>query len=313
MAVRVLIAGAAGVIGHPLTKILVAAGHDVVAVTRSASRRDLLRAAGAEPVICDALDAAALAGAVRAARPDAVVNQLTALPSRISPRRIARDIAATNRLRSEGARNLMAAAARAGVGHVVAQSLAFAYAPGGDGLRRESDSLHAGAPGAFAQAVRAVGDLERETLGTAGVRGAVLRYGYFYGPGTSYAAGGSIAADVRRRRFPIVGSGSGVFSFIHVSDAARATLAAVEKRAEGIYNIVDDEPAPVTEWLPAYARMLGAPAPRRVPVWLGRMLGGSYAVYLMTEMPGAANGYAKAALGWQPLRSSWRENLAATS
>jgi nucleoside-diphosphate-sugar epimerase len=309
----VLIAGAAGVIGQPLMKILVAAGHNVVAVTRSASKRDLLCAAGAEPVICDALNAAALDDAMRSARPDVVVNQLTALPARINPRRLARDAAATNRLRSEGARNLMAAAARAGVGHVVAQSLAFAYAPGGDRLKREGDSLFAGAPGGFAQAVQAVGDLERETLGTAGVRGAVLRYGYFYGPGTSYAADGSIAADIRRRRFPIVGSGSGVFSFVHVEDAARATIAAIEKGAEGIYNIVDDEPAPVIEWLPAYARLLGAPAPRRVPAWLGRMLAGPYGVYLMTEMPGAANDYAKAALGWQPLRPGWREDLASTS
>ena len=302
---RVLIAGAAGVIGRPLTRRLTAAGHDVAALTRSAPKREQLREAGAEPVICDALDAAALASAVEAARPDVVVNQLTALPPRISPRRIGRDLAATNRLRSDGTRNLMAAAAAAGVAHVVAQSVAFAYAPG-SGLRHESDPLYHAAPGAFDQAVRAICDLERATLGTVGVRGAVLRYGYFYGPGTSYAADGSITADVRRRRFPIIGDGSGVFSFIHVDDAASATLAAIEQHAEGAYNVVDDEPAPVADWLPAYARILGAPAPRRVPVWAGRALGGSYAVYLMTQLPGASNDHARAGLGWRPLQPSWR-------
>jgi nucleoside-diphosphate-sugar epimerase len=306
---RVLVAGAGGVIGRPLIGLLTAAGHEVVALTRSASKAEYLRAAGAEPVICDALQAAELARAVKAARADVVVNQLTALPARINPRRITRDLAATNRLRTEGTRNLMAAAA--GVAHVVAQSVAFAYAPGDGDLRRESDPLYHGAPDGFRPAVRAISDLEQATLRTAGVRGAVLRYGYFYGPGTAYAADGSIAADVRRRRFPIIGSGSGVFSFVHLDDAATATLAAIEQHAEGIYNIVDDEPARVSDWLPAYARILGAPAPRRLPPWAGRVLGGSYAVYLMIEMPGASNQHARAALGWRPQRPSWREDLAA--
>jgi nucleoside-diphosphate-sugar epimerase len=223
---RVLVAGAAGVIGRPLVGLLTAAGHEVVALTRSAAKAERLRAAGAEWVICDALQAAELARAVEAARADVVVNQLTALPPRINPRRITRDLAATNRLRTEGTRNLMAAAA--GVGHVVAQSVAYAYAPDNGELRRESDPLYHGAPDGFRPAVRAISDLEQATLGTAGVRGAVLRYGYFYGSGTSYAADGSIAADVRRRRFPIIGAGSGVFSFVHLGDAAMATLAAIE-------------------------------------------------------------------------------------
>jgi 2-alkyl-3-oxoalkanoate reductase len=201
------------------------------------------------------------------------------------------------------------------VAQVVAQSVAFAYAPDGDGLRCEGDPLYLRAPSGFAQAVADVADLERETLGKAGVPGAVLRYGFFYGPGTSYAADGSIAADVRRRRFPVIGSGSGVFSFIHVEDAAMATIAAIEQRAEGIYNIADDEPAPVADWLPAYAAILGAPPPRRVPVWAGRMVGDAYAVHLMTQLPGASNDHARAALGWRPLRPSWRggwrEDLAA--
>jgi nucleoside-diphosphate-sugar epimerase len=295
-----------------LVGLLAAAGHEVTAVTRSGAKQERLRSAGAEPVTCDALDAAALEKAVGSARPEVVVNQLTALPRRISPRRAGRDLAATNRLRSEGTRNLMAAAAAAGAAYVVAQSVAFAYAPGGGPqgpggrLRREADPLYRAAPGAFGQAVAAIAELERETLGNAAIRGAVLRYGFCYGPGTSYAADGSIAADVRHRRFPVLGDGAGVFCFIHVEDAARATLAAVEQRAEGVYNIVDEEPAAAADWVPAYAAILGAPAPRRLPLWLGRVLGGPYAVYLMTQMPGASNEYAKTALGWRPQRPSWR-------
>ena len=318
---RVLVAGATGVIGRPLVGLLTAAGHEVTALARSGAKQERLRSAGAEPVTCDALDAAALEKAVGAARPEVVVNQLTALPRRISPRRAARDLAATNRLRSEGTRNLMAAAAAAGVAHVLAQSVAFAYVPGGGrqgldvGLRREADPLYRVAPGAFAQAVTAIAELERETLGHAGIRGAVLRYGFFYGPGTFYAADGSIAGDIRRRRFPVLGDGAGVFCFIHVEDAAQATLAAIEQRAAGIYNIVDEEPAAAADWVPACAAILGAPAPRRLPLWLGRVLGGPYAVYLMTQMPGASNEHAKTALGWRPLRPSWRggfrEDLAA--
>jgi 2-alkyl-3-oxoalkanoate reductase len=321
--VRVLVAGAAGVIGGPLIKLLTAAGHEVTALTRSEAKQGPLRDAGAEPVICDALNAEALRSAAVAAHPEVVVNQLTAMPQRISPRQIGRDLAATSRLRTEGARNLMAAAAAAGAAHVVAQSVAFAYAPddgavgtsGGGALRRERDPLHGSAPGGFAQAVAAIAEVERVTRGSPQTRGVVLRYGFFYGPGTSYAVDGSIAADVRRRRFPVVGGGSGVFSFIHVEDAARATLAAIERRAEGVYNIVDDEPTAVAEWLPGYAEILCAPNPRHVPAWLGRMLGDPYAEYLMTKMPGASNEHARAELGWRPLRPSWRigfrEDLAA--
>jgi len=303
-----------------LAGLLAAAGHEVTALTRSGARQEQLRSAGAEPVTCDALDAAALEKAVGLARPEVVVNQLTALPRRISPRRAGRDLAATNRLRAEGTRNLMAAAAAAGVRHVVAQSVAFAYTPGGPQapagrLRSEADPLYRAAPGAFARAVAAIAELERETLGTTGIRGVVLRYGFFYGPGTAYAVGGWIAADVRARRFPVVGDGTGVFCFVHVEDAAQATLAAIGQQAEGVFNIVDEEPAPAADWVRAYAAILGAPAPRRLPLWLGQLLGGPYGVYLMTRMPGASNEHARAALGWRPRRPSWRggfrEDLAA--
>jgi nucleoside-diphosphate-sugar epimerase len=310
--VRVLVAGAAGVIGMPLVRLLSAAGHEVVALTRSQTKLEQLRLTGAVPVSCDALDAAALASAVAAARPEVVVNQLTALPPRISPRRIGRDLAATNQLRTQGCHNLLAAAAATDVAHVVAQSVAFAYAPDSgpglpnrDGLRQESAPLYCDAPGGFAAAVTAVAELERATLGCPGIGGAVLRYGFFYGPGTSYAADGSIAADVRRRRFPVIHPGSGTFSFIHVHDAALATLAVIEQRALGLFNIVDEEPAAVADWLPAYATMLGAPHPRQVPEWLGR-LAGPYAMYVMTQMPGASNDHAEAVLGWRPLQPSWR-------
>lgn len=318
MVVRVLIAGAAGAIGRPLIKVLSAAGHEVVGLTRSEAKLEELRRAGAEPVSCDALDEAALARAVAAARPQVVVNQLTAQPPGINPRRIGRDLAATNRLRTQGARHVMTAAAAAGATHVVAQSVAFAYDPNGapgqpprGGLRRESDRLYHDAPGAFAPAVAAVSELERVTLGSAGIRGAVLRYGFCYGPRTSFAADGSIAADVRRRRFPIIGSGAGVFSFIHTEDAAWATLAVIEQRGAGVFNIVDDEPARVADWLPVYAAILGAPPARRVPAWLGRLAGGPYATYLMTRMPGAANDHAKAVLGWRPRQPSWRAGFRA--
>jgi nucleoside-diphosphate-sugar epimerase len=308
--VRVLVAGAGGVIGRPLVRRLAAAGHDVTALTRSAAKQGMLADAGASPVICDAMDAPALAGAVAAARPDVVVNQLTALPARINPRRIGRDLAQTSRLRREGTRNLMTAAAAAGVAHAVAQSVAFAYAPGGDGLRSEGDRLYLDAHGAFGEMVAAIAELEHQTLGTPGIRGAVLRYGFFYGPGTSYAADGSIAADVRRGRFPVAGDGSGTFSFIHGEDAARATVAVIEQGAVGVWNIVDDEPAALADWLPAYAAMLAAPPPRRVPAWLARMAVGPYGAYLMTQMPGAANGHARETLGWRPERPTWRQQLA---
>jgi nucleoside-diphosphate-sugar epimerase len=306
---KIWIAGG-GVIGRRLASLLSSSGHEVTVATRTPARHALLHQAGAEPVACDALDGAALTNAVRHARPDVVVNQLTALPARINPRTIGRDLAATDRLRSQGARNLMHAARAADVRHVVAQSAAFAYAPSPgtpDTPRSEDDPLYLEAPGPFAGSVRAIRDLEQTTLGTPGVTGAVLRYGYLYGPDTHYAADGSIATDVRRRRFPVVGSGTGVFSFVHIADAARATLAAIDTGAEGTYNITDDEPAPVAEWLPFYARLLGAPRPRRIPTWLARIFAGPYGAYLMTAMPGASNTRAKASLGWKPAKPSWRE------
>lgn len=302
---RVLLAGATGVIGRRLLPALLARGHTVVATTRRADGADALRAAGAEPVVADALDAASIAKAAAAAQPEVVVHQLTAIPPRIDPRRAERDLAATNRLRTEGTRNLLAAARAAGARRFVAQSISFVCRPAGAGLpalSTEDEPLHPG-PG-FASIVHAVGELERLVVDEGkDVQGVALRYGLFWGPGTVYDRGGSFHEDVLARKVPLVAGGPGVFSFIHLDDAAEATVLAVEGTAAGRFNIVDDRPRTVGEFLPEYARRLGARPPWRVPRWLARLGAGPYAIYLMCEQRGASNARAKAALGWQPRRT----------
>jgi len=306
---RVFVAGASGAIGRPLLAVLKGAGHSVVALTRSAAKADALRAAGAEPMVGDVFDRAALAQLVAAAAPDAIVHELTAIPARIDPRRVERDLAATNRLRTEGTRNLIDAAASVkSVRRFVAQSIAFAYEPGPT-LRVESDPLFQAPPPAFAPALAAVRSLETQV--GALPHGMVLRYGYFYGPGTAYAADGSFHEDVRRRRVPIAGAGSGVFSFIHVEDAAAATCAALAASAVGTFNVVDDEPAPLRDWLPEYAKEIGAPKPWRVPGFIARLAAGPYGAYLLLHQPGASNAKAKRELSWAPRRASWRQGFAA--
>ena len=305
---RVFVAGASGAIGRPLVPLLVAAGHEVTGTTRSQERAELIAAAGATPAVVDALDAAALRRAVEAAGPEVVVHELTALPDRFDPRR--RDIYdATNRVRREGTRNLLDAARAAGARRFVCQSIAFAYAPGPEPeIKDEEAPLSLGAPPPFGEGVRALAEMERAVLEADGLEGVVLRYGWFYGPGTYYAEDGSMTADVRRRRFPIVGRGVGLFSFIHVDDAAAATVAAVERGGPGIYNIVDDEPAGQRDWLPVYAEAIGAPRPRRVPVWLARLVAGKMASAINLQ-PGASNAKAKRELGWTPRWASWREGF----
>lgn len=307
---RVFLAGATGVIGRRLVPMLVAAGHQVTGTTRSPQKTEELRAAGAEPVVVDALDAQALQAAVAAARPDAVVHQLTSIPRRINPRRIERDFAVNNRLRSRGTRDLVAAAQAAGVKRIIAQSIAFAYLPGPPGtLHTETEVLYLnGTPPSFKSSVEALHELE---CAVRGVQGVVLRYGYFYGSGSAIAADGSTIEDLRRRRLPLVGSGGGVWSFIHVDDAARATVAAleIEDSDTHIYNVVDDDPAPVHEWLPALAAAVGAPRPWRVPAPLARLGAGRYGVELMTKAQGASNALAKQELGWKPQLPSWREGF----
>jgi nucleoside-diphosphate-sugar epimerase len=308
---RVFLAGATGVIGRRLVPMLLADGHQVTGMTRTPEKLATLHAQGAEAVLADALDADALRAAVLQARPDAVIHQLTSLPSRIDPRRMERDFALNDRLRAEGTRHLVQAAREAGAGRIVAQSIAFAYAPGPPGtVHREADPLHLEAALPFRRSVEALRELERAVVESGGL---VLRYGYFYGPGSAISRDGSMGQDLTRRRMPIVGRGEGVWSFIHVDDAARATIAALRHGAPGAYNIVDDEPAPVSEWLPALAAGTGSPRPMRIPSWIARIFAGRYGVEAMTRAQGASNELAKRELGWRPRYASWREGFASAA
>jgi 2-alkyl-3-oxoalkanoate reductase len=303
---RVFVAGATGVIARPLIPRLVAEGHDVVGMTRSEAKAQDLRDRGVGAIVCNAFDASGVARAVRVSRPDVVVHLLTDIPKEIDPKRYAEQMAGNDLLRREGTRNLIEAARRAGVRRFLAESIAFGYAPVGEPVKDEDDSLDVEGQPPFRATVQAVEDLEEQVLRAADLQGLVLRYGYLYGLGTVYAADGQVAALVRRRRMPIIGDGDGVYSFLHVEDAATATFRAISTGPPGIYNVVDDEPAPVREWLPAYAAALGAPRPRRVPLFLARMVAGSVVVEPMTEGRGASNNKARAGLGWEPAYPTWR-------
>jgi nucleoside-diphosphate-sugar epimerase len=305
---RVFVTGATGAIGRPLLPKLLEAGHQVTGMTRSEESAALLRERGAEAVVCDVFDEEGAHEAIGAASPEAVVHQLTALPDRIDFRDDT-TYHGTNRLRTEGTRILLDAARAVNARRFVAQSIAFAYEPEGDPVKDEDAPLMLGGEGHFAEAVEAVHQLEQAVTGTEGLEGLVLRYGFFYGPGTYYAPDGSTAAEVRRRRLPIVGRGDGVFSFAHVDDAADATVAAVERGAPGVYNVVDDEPAPMREWLPVYAEALGAKPPRRVPKLLARLVAGNEAASFPTTLRGASNAKAKRELGWEPRHPSWRQGF----
>jgi nucleoside-diphosphate-sugar epimerase len=301
---RIFLAGATGAIGRPLVRQLLEAGHDVTGMTRHEENALWLRQAGARAAVCDAFDSKALIKAVAESKPDALIDQLTAIPTEINPRKVAQQFAATNRLRTEGTRNVIAAARQAGVHRIVAQSIAFAYRPGGNNVKTEDDPLWDDAPSSFRSLFDSIANLEQQILAVP--ESVVLRYGFFYGPGTAYAKDGSVAVMVRKRHFPLVGNGRGMFSFIHVNDAAFATAAALERGAAGIYNVVDDEPAPASEWLPAYAEALGAPKPRQLPKLIAQIVAGAYGVYLMTKQRGASNGKAKRELSWSPRCASWR-------
>jgi nucleoside-diphosphate-sugar epimerase len=305
---RVFVAGASGVIGRPIVSRLVAAGHEVTGLTRSEERAEGIRAAGARAAVVDALDGEALRAALAEASPEVIVHQLTALPKRFNPRDKA-IYDATNRLRGQGTRNLIEAGRGEGARRIICQSIAFAYAPGPRPEVKDEDApLATGAPPPFGDGVRTIEEMERAVLEADGLEGLVLRYGWFYGPGTYYGAGGSLASDVRKRRFPVIGSGAGLFSFVHVDDAASATVAAVERGAPGVYNVVDDEPAPMRDWLPAYAEAIGAKKPLRIPVWIARLVAGKMATAVNVQ-PGASNAKAKRELGWVPRWGSWREGF----
>jgi nucleoside-diphosphate-sugar epimerase len=309
---RVFVAGATGAIGKQLVPRLVSAGHEVHGITRSESKQAMLDELGAVPVVADALDPDQVAKAVGTARPDVIVHQLTAIPARLNLRHFDRDFALTNRLRTEGTDHLLSAGHAVGVRRFVAQSNgAVPYARNGGPVKSEEDPLDPTPPREMREGWAAIRHLEEAVLGADWTEGIVLRYGGFYGPGTSLAPGAEQVELVRRRKLPLVGDGGGVWSFIHIADAAEATVAAIEHGSRGVYNVVDDDPAPVAEWLPALAAELGAKKPMRVPRFIGRLFAGEYGVVMMTELRGASNAKAKRELGWRPAHPSWRQGLTA--
>jgi nucleoside-diphosphate-sugar epimerase len=309
---RVFVAGATGAIGQQLVPRLVKAGHEVHGMTRSESKQELLYELGAKPVVADALDPDQVAAAVARAQPDVIVHQLTAIGP-IDMRHIDRDFAMTNRLRTEGTDHLLSAGQAVGVKRFVAQGIAGfgAYARTGGAVKSEEDALDPTPASKMREIHGAVRHLEKAVLGAEWTEGIVLRYGVFYGPGTALGPGGEQLEMIRKRKFPLVGDGAGVWSFIHVADAADATVAAIEHGRRGVYNVVDDDPAAVAEWLPALAQTLGAKKPMRVPRFVGRLAAGETGVMMMTEVRGASNAKAKRELDWHPVHPSWRQGMAA--
>lgn len=307
---KIFVAGATGAVGKPLVVRLLAGGYEVVALSRSPQHSDALRALGAEPAVADALDRAAIVEVVQRAAPDVIIHELTALTGVKNYKKFDEEFALTNRMRTEGADNLLAAAQAAGVRRVVAQSYGnWNYARTGTAPKTEDDPLDPNPPAHQRQSLAAIQYLEAAVMGTAGIDGIALRYGNLYGPGTGIARDGDIAASIRKRALPIIGDGAGVWSFIHVEDAASAAIAAIQHGAPSIYNIADDDPAPVSVWLPELARALGAKTPLRIPTWLGRMVVGDVGVSMMTQIRGASNAKAKRELAWSPCYATWREGF----
>ncbi|HEX2028300.1 MAG TPA: NAD(P)-dependent oxidoreductase [Nitriliruptorales bacterium] len=311
MIMRVFVAGATGAIGRQLVPRLVAGGHEVHGMTRSDSKQAMLNELGAVPVVADALDPDQVADAVGKARPDVIVHQLTALAGK-GMRDLKRRVTLTNRLRTEGTDHLLSAGQAVGVRRFVAQSNIAAYARTGGPVKSEEDPLDRTPPRDFREAAAAIHHLEEAVLDAGWTEGIVLRYGGFYGPGTGMAPSEDMYEMIRKRRFPLVGDGGGVWSFVHIADAAEATAAAVEHGRRGVYNVVDDDPARVAEWLPALTRMLSGKKPRRVPRFVVRLAAGEFGVLMMTEARGASNAKAKRELGWIPAHPSWRQGFAAS-
>jgi nucleoside-diphosphate-sugar epimerase len=309
---RVFVAGATGAIGRQLVPRLVAAGHEVHGMTHNKSKQEMLAELGAVPVVANALDADQVADAVGRAKPDVVVHELTAIGA-VDMRHFDRDFALTNRLRTEGTDHLLSAAQAVRVRLFVAQGVGSyaAYARTGGPVKSEEDPLDQTPPREMRETQAAIRYLEQAVLGARRTDGIVLCYGVFYGPGTSMVRGEEQFELVRRRKFPLVGDGGGVWSFIHIADAAEAKVAAIECGASGVYNVVDDDPAPVAEWLPALAQKLGAKKPMRVPRFIGRLFAGEAGMVMMTQIRGASNAKAKRELGWRPAHPSWRQGFAA--
>jgi nucleoside-diphosphate-sugar epimerase len=307
---KVFVAGASGAVGRRLVPLLVAAGHDVEASTRRPDHAPALQEIGATAVVVDALDRAALVAAVVAAEPEVVVHELTGLAGVIDYRNFDEAFALTNRLRTEATDHLLEGARAAGARRVVAQSFGnWSYERRGARLKTENDPLDPDPPATMRQTLAAIQYLETAVLETPDMEGVVLRYANLYGPGTGFADDGELVAQVRKRRIPIIGTGEGVWSFIHVDDAAAATLAAIEHGPPGVYNVADDEPASAQVWLPELAHAAGAKPPRRVPRWLGRLAAGEATVSMFTRIRGAANAKAKRELAWAPRHRSWRDGF----
>jgi nucleoside-diphosphate-sugar epimerase len=307
---KVFVAGATGAIGRHLVPLLVADGHEVVAMTRSPDKAESLRGSGAEAVVADGLDRAAVEQALMRAEPEVVIHQMTALTAAKSFKKFDDEFSTTNTLRTTGTDNLLEAARQSGVRRFIAQSFgAWNYERTGSDLKTEDDPLDPSLPANQTKSQDAIRQLEEAVVGADGMDGIALRYGFFYGPGTGIAVDGDIVKLVVERKLPIVGDGAGVWSFVHIEDAALATRAAIESGSRGIYNVVDDEPAPVAVWLPELARVLGAKPPRRIPIWLGRIAIGEVGISMMTQIRGMSNAKANRELGWQPRYKSWRDGF----
>jgi nucleoside-diphosphate-sugar epimerase len=304
---KVLLAGATGAIGRPLLPLLIKAGHQVAGITRSAEKASLLSAAGVEPVVCDVLDRAKLTEAVAKIQPEAVIHQLTELPQDLDLKKLKEAYRKNNRIRSEGTKNLLDAARLSGVRRFLVQSMASWYRPDRGSLRTEHDQLYLNAPEPVGKGVRALKYMETIVLESE-LEGIVLRYGAFYGPGTWFSRNGTATEQVLARKFPIIGEGAGVYSWIHIEDAAEATVAALDRAQPGVYNVADDEPAPVREWLPVYASVIGAKPPRRVPLIVARFIGGGLVKWEST-MPGVSNARIKKILDWKPRYETWRRGF----
>ena len=307
---KVFLAGASGALGRRLIPALLARGHEVVAMTRSPAKVDGLRALGAEPVVADGLDRAAVTEAVVRAEPEAVIHQMTALTGLRSFKRFDEEFAVTNRLRTVGTDYLLEAARLAGARRFVAQSFGgWTHERSGGAVKSEDDPLDPSPVQTMRRSFEAIRHVESAVTGSDHVEGIALRYGGFYGPGSMLGEGGDMIDQVRKRRVPIVGDGAGVWSFVHLDDAAAVTVLALERGQAGIYNVADDEPAPVSVWLPDLASALSAKPPRRVPVWLGRLAAGEAGVMMFTQTRGISNAKAKRELGWELAYPSWRQGF----
>jgi nucleoside-diphosphate-sugar epimerase len=307
---RVFVAGGTGVVGRVLVPQLIENGFEVVALVRAPQKAKAIAEMGAKVTIADALNKEELTAAIRRAEPEVIIHQLTAISGTVNLKKLDEGLALTNRLRTEATDTMLAAARLVGARRFIAQSFCgWPFAREGGPVKIEADPLDPTPPHSFSKTLAAIRYLEDAVRKAADLKALALRYGPFYGPGTAIAKGGSIVELIRKRKMPIVGDGAGIWSFIHINDVARATVAAVSHGDSGIYNVVDDEPAPVSTWLPALADAVGAKPPYRVPVWLGKLMIGDGGVSMMTKIRGGSNAKAKRELGWQPIYPSWRRGF----